>query len=440
MEAKCENCTHAIYKNLWGEYKCGLKGRICEDSEVIMGCDSFLPIGSKSNKPTPEIIVRSGATFTPHVSDDGVLSWTNDKGLANPKVVNIKGAPGKEGKPGNNGYSPVVSVTDIVGGHRITVTDKDGGKTFDVMDGEVGQGGGGIIDVIGELPTENINDSAIYRLMTVECIYNREVWWVCRCVESLPEVGDPYYNGFYYSVADNDVYVYADDEVADDYGITVGWHKVSVVWELDGYPYGGTITDINDDPCDDIDRILISYHYYVHKNEWSKMIFAQDKAPEINIEWDGNMTGHETFRLDEDIPFVKVSDVIYTEEQLLGVMVHYSDGYSEKLDENNIYTELPGAMIAANDVIIISSIADFANSVGLPEGMGSNGVWFANYTGELGGGIYHVSRLVGSNKISKIQEKYLETPEEELYLTSPNGSRFRITVTDEGNLSSTKVE
>ena len=35
-----------------------------------------------------------GATFTPSVSSDGVLSWTNDKGKPNPVSVNIKGPKG----------------------------------------------------------------------------------------------------------------------------------------------------------------------------------------------------------------------------------------------------------------------------------------------------------------------------------------------------------
>lgn len=41
-----------------------------------------------------------------------------------------------------NGFSPVVDVENIEGGHRVTITDKDGDKTFDVMDGKDGQGGG----------------------------------------------------------------------------------------------------------------------------------------------------------------------------------------------------------------------------------------------------------------------------------------------------------
>lgn len=38
-----------------------------------------------------------GATFTPSVSADGTLSWTNDGGQPNPEPVNIKGPPGAGG-------------------------------------------------------------------------------------------------------------------------------------------------------------------------------------------------------------------------------------------------------------------------------------------------------------------------------------------------------
>lgn len=50
------------------------------------------------------------------------------------------------GEDGEDGVSPTVSVTDITGGHRITITDASGQKTFDVMDGEDGSGGSVDID------------------------------------------------------------------------------------------------------------------------------------------------------------------------------------------------------------------------------------------------------------------------------------------------------
>lgn len=41
-----------------------------------------------------------GAHFTPSVSDDGVLSWTNNGELANPQPVNIRGPQGVQGAQG----------------------------------------------------------------------------------------------------------------------------------------------------------------------------------------------------------------------------------------------------------------------------------------------------------------------------------------------------
>ena len=63
-----------------------------------------------------------GATFTPSVSETGDLSWTNDKGRENPETVIIQG------------QSPTIEVTDIQGGHRVTITDVNGIRSFDVMD------------------------------------------------------------------------------------------------------------------------------------------------------------------------------------------------------------------------------------------------------------------------------------------------------------------
>lgn len=48
-------------------------------------------------------VVSEGATFTPSVSADGTLSWTNNKGLVNPEPVNIKGPKGDKGDTGATG-------------------------------------------------------------------------------------------------------------------------------------------------------------------------------------------------------------------------------------------------------------------------------------------------------------------------------------------------
>lgn len=51
------------------------------------------------------------------------------------------GEPGKDGATGPAGISPSVTVTDIEGGHRITITDADGPHGIDVMNGELGPKG-----------------------------------------------------------------------------------------------------------------------------------------------------------------------------------------------------------------------------------------------------------------------------------------------------------
>jgi hypothetical protein len=49
---------------------------------------------------------EDGATFYPSVSENGFLSWTNDKGLENPDSVSVvgpKGDKGDKGEPGAQG-------------------------------------------------------------------------------------------------------------------------------------------------------------------------------------------------------------------------------------------------------------------------------------------------------------------------------------------------
>lgn len=64
----------------------------------------------------------------------GRLKVKTDSGFV---FAGANGAPGNDGK---DGVSPTVTVTAITGGHRVTITDATGTKTFDVMDGEGGSG------------------------------------------------------------------------------------------------------------------------------------------------------------------------------------------------------------------------------------------------------------------------------------------------------------
>lgn len=51
------------------------------------------------------------------------------------------GSNGATGPAGTDGVSPAVSVSQISGGHQVSITDATGSKVFDVMDGQNGQNG-----------------------------------------------------------------------------------------------------------------------------------------------------------------------------------------------------------------------------------------------------------------------------------------------------------
>ena len=55
------------------------------------------------------------------------------------KAYAVAAAQGvNKGDPGDDGVSPTVSVVDISGGHRVTITDAYGDTSFDVLDGSPG--------------------------------------------------------------------------------------------------------------------------------------------------------------------------------------------------------------------------------------------------------------------------------------------------------------
>jgi hypothetical protein len=66
----------------------------------------------------------NGYTFTPYVSDAGVISWTNDGGMDNPTPVNIKGPAGATGATGATGAPGADGKTPVKGTDYFTEADK----------------------------------------------------------------------------------------------------------------------------------------------------------------------------------------------------------------------------------------------------------------------------------------------------------------------------
>lgn len=79
-------------------------------------------------------------------NDDGSItvtfSWTGSDGVEETQDVIIPAGPqgerGIQGENGTNGVSPDVTITEIEGGHTITITDADGTQSFNVLNGADG--------------------------------------------------------------------------------------------------------------------------------------------------------------------------------------------------------------------------------------------------------------------------------------------------------------
>lgn len=82
-------------------------------------------------------------------ADGQQIGYVLDGAKGNPGQDGQDGAPGADGE---DGYSPTVSVEEITGGHRVTITDAEGSHAFDVMDGQ-GGGEGTVFSVNGKTGT-----------------------------------------------------------------------------------------------------------------------------------------------------------------------------------------------------------------------------------------------------------------------------------------------
>jgi hypothetical protein len=105
----------------------------------------------------------NGATFIPYIDNEGVIHWTNDKGLVNPTAVNIKGP---KGDTGDRGYCPSASVSKSGRTATITLTDLEGTTTASIEDGTgdmnkadyVDAGGAGVVlnsQAVSGYPVDN---------------------------------------------------------------------------------------------------------------------------------------------------------------------------------------------------------------------------------------------------------------------------------------------
>lgn len=112
---------------------------------TILSVTSASGTSSVDLKGAPGNDGTDAATFIPHMTADGVLSWSNDGGLTNPKPINIKGPKGDNGSAGKDGSNGTpgedgVSVSHSWNGTELTLTSASGTTTTDLK-GEKGETG-----------------------------------------------------------------------------------------------------------------------------------------------------------------------------------------------------------------------------------------------------------------------------------------------------------
>lgn len=146
------------------------------------GVLSFTNNGGLENPEPIDIKGDNGVTFTPSIDADGYLSFTNNGNLENPEPIKVLGKDGVDGKDGadgttyipsigtvttvesnvdasagvtvdeetkeavfhfeipkgEDGFSPIVETVESENGHAVNITDVEGVKSFEVLNGKDG--------------------------------------------------------------------------------------------------------------------------------------------------------------------------------------------------------------------------------------------------------------------------------------------------------------
>lgn len=97
-----------------------------EQKESLKGADGQDGVDGVS--PLVEIV---------QTATGNTINITDKEGLKSFDVVN--GLDGADGQDGADGFSPVVTVTDTDNGHKVSIEDSEGVKEFEVLDGVVAE-------------------------------------------------------------------------------------------------------------------------------------------------------------------------------------------------------------------------------------------------------------------------------------------------------------
>ena len=113
-----------------------LNAGVQDVQEAVEGVQDAIDTALQEAKTSGEFDGEDGVSPTVDVTEitgGHRISITDAEGTESFDVMN--GEDGAPGDPSADGISPTITITDIPGGHRVTITDEDGPHSFDVMDG-----------------------------------------------------------------------------------------------------------------------------------------------------------------------------------------------------------------------------------------------------------------------------------------------------------------
>lgn len=109
-----------------------------EQMESVTASAETLPAGSSATAEFDNWELHFGIPR----GEQGERGEKGDQGERGERgIQGERGEQGIPGEAGQDGFSPTITVTDITGGHRLTITDKTGTQTVDVMNGAKGDPG-----------------------------------------------------------------------------------------------------------------------------------------------------------------------------------------------------------------------------------------------------------------------------------------------------------
>lgn len=343
-----------------------------------------------------------------------------------------------------------------------TLVGVDNGETVQIPVSSLpsgGDSGGGIIDVT-ELPTENIDTSAIYRVDTTrvehgalengEWVLVQDPVFITNVVEELPETGTPVVSDdgsmfiLYYQRKDGNIYWYCTEDMGAEVGKTAGWYADVEFWTFIGMPYGGKIYSKSEASTEAFSALIIAgtaklYHYV---NGAFEQLITES---ELNSNTSGSSSGGASIIYATEKPSTPQQAIyVITEDEVVEADVYaggggnmteqYPDKYRVEIvdalpDDANVCTDTTGSFMYLYYLTTNKTVNAYVDDA-LATLMGASAGWypaevFAPAMGVSWGGI-----ILSTEEATNIQALYVlarTQPKTRVYVPLPDGTFLELT-------------